>query len=151
MSIRLNRPEHQVQPVNHHAQRRPSRAQHAHNLELLLPRGPHPPGQRDGHDKDDKVGGDGDAEVGEEDLALAEAVAADARVPVGVDGVADDDLDDLEGDVGEGEDDDEGVDGVGDARLDVEDAGDEQEEGDFGEEGGWAVYKRVDVKPLAMC
>lgn len=148
LALRVGRLDHQHQPIYRHAQRRPSSPEHTDNLELLLPPRAHLPRQRDRHDEDHKVRRDGDAEVREEDLALVEAPAVDGRVPVRLDRVADVDLGDLDGDVGEGEDEDEGVDGVCDPRPDGEDAGDEQEEGDFGEEGGWAVDEGAYVQPL---
>ena len=127
MPIRLDIILDYIQPVDHHTQRQPSGAQHAHDLELLLPSRLQPPRQRDGHDKNNKVCNNGHAKVREEDFTLVKAVAADRQAPESVDWAADGNVDGLKGRISKDKDKYEGIDGIGYTSLNMKDAGDEEE------------------------
>lgn len=89
------------QSVDCHTRRHTSRAEQQHDFELLLPRCAHPPGQRYGNNEDDKIGDDGERDIGQKQFALVETVAVYRRVPVRADWCADANLEDLNRRVGD--------------------------------------------------
>lgn len=135
-------------PITRDARGGPAGAEQDDDLELHPPGGAQRPGQRDGDDEDDEVGEDGEGDVGVEELRLVQALALDRLVPVGPDGAADEDLDDLDGQVGHEEAADEPVYALGHPLAHGEDAGDEEEEGDLCEVRRRAVDDGAGVEPL---
>lgn len=70
------------------------------------------------------------------------------NVPVGRDGAADEDLEPLDGEVGNGQDGDEDADALGEEGVDGKDPGHEKEERDLGAKGCRAVHGGANVEPL---
>lgn len=115
-------------------------AEHEDDLELLLHGQPHGPRNRDRDEDNNKIGDDCQDKVGDEETPLVDAAdGRNGRVPVGLDGRADHDLDRLHGRVGEEQGEDEDVDALGDALFDGEDAGDEEQDGHLDEVRGGDV------------
>lgn len=94
------------------------------------------PNQRYRQQQYNKVRDDSDSRVCEEDLRLIQARAGDRVVPVVRDGPADEDLDELDRQVGDEEEPDVEADEEGEAAEDAEDVGGHEEEGGFDGEGG---------------
>lgn len=125
--------------------RHATRTEQQHNFDLHGPGRLKIPGQWYRKNQDKQVGDHGEGDVSIEELRLVAAGAVHARVPVRTDGVADEDLDHLNGEVGHKQEGHEDVYSARNPLAHGEDAGYDEEECDFRKVGRWAVDDRAGV------